>query len=54
MKENQKLKEKTKEARKMEGDDKVVIDNQRIDKIVGRKEFDKIGRSTKLSKKSVK
>ena len=37
MTENQKNLEKTKESRKMEGDDKVVTDNQKIDKMVGRK-----------------
>ena len=48
MKENQNENlEKTKESRKMEGDDKVVTDNQKIDKIVGRKKFDKIGGSTR-------
>ena len=35
----------------MEGDDKGVTDDQKIDKIVGRKKFDKIGGSTKLWKK---
>ena len=43
--------EKRKESRKMEGDDKGVKDHQKIDKIVGRKKFDKIGGLTKLWKK---
>ena len=43
--------EKTKESRKMEGDDKGVTDNQKIDKIVGQKNIDKIVGSTKLWQK---
>ena len=52
MKENQNENlEKTNELKKMEGDDKGVKDYQKIDKIVGRKKFDKFGGSTKLWQK---
>ena len=50
MMENQKI-WRTKESRQMEGDDKGVKDHQKIDKIGGRKKFDKFVGSTKLVKK---